>query len=289
MSGDRARFLRSLLLVVVAATSWGCWSLVLRPAGVPASVTAPLVLLVMGLTLLPLRRLDGIEPRWDRRSVGLLVALSFSDALNIACFFAAMDVTTLGVAVLSHYLTPLLVAMAAPWIDGERIRGARIAALVATCGLALVLEPWSGGDGRKLLGAALGALSAVGYAGNVFLSARLVPRIGAARTVGYHAFLSALILLPLVSAAALDAVTPRGLGLLVAGGITLGALSGWMFMRGLGVIGPTLASTLAFLEPLGAVVIGWLVWNERLSLLAVLGAVLILASGAWVARERART
>ena len=289
MIADRTRFVRSLLLVIIAATSWGCWSLFLRPSGIPPSLAAPAVLVLMGLTLLPLRRFDRVTPRWDRETIVLLLAFAAFDALNISTYFAAMDVTTLGVAVLSHYLAPLIVAVAAPMLDGERVRGARWAALVATLGLALVLEPWRGAEAGRLPGALLGALSAFGYAGNVFVAARLVPRIGAARAVGYHAFLSAAILLPLVPAAAwaTTAPTARGVLLLVAGGVTLGAISGWMFSRGLAVIGPTLASTLAFLEPLGAVVVGWLAWDERLSIVAAAGALLILGSGAWMTRARA--
>ena len=286
MTGARGEFARGALLASIAAVSWGFWSLFLRPSGMPALATAVVVLIVMGLTLLPLRSRDPQVPRWDRRTGMLLLGLGLTDALNIGTFFAAMSMTTLGVAVLSHYLTPLLVAMAAPLIDRERVPGARLAALVGTVGLALVLEPWRGGGDGRLLGAALGVASAVGYAGNVFIAARLVPRIGPARTVGYHAFVSAALLLPFVPASAWAAATPRGVTLLVIGGITLGGLSGWLFVRGLAVVGPTLASTLAFLEPLTAVIVGWIVWHERLSPLALLGAALVLGSGVAVARAR---
>lgn len=290
MKAGRASFLRAMLLASVAATSWGFWSLFLRPSGMPALATAVIVLLVMGLTLLPLRRLDGVAtPRWDRSTLALLAGLGVMDALNISTFFAAMSVTTLGVAVLSHYLAPLLVAVAAPFVDGERVPGARVAAIVATVGLTLVLEPWHGGANGRWLGAALGAASAVGYAGNVFIARRLVPRIGSARAVGYHAFVSAAILLPFVPASAWASASPRGVTLLVLGGITLGALSGWMFARALPTVGTTLASTIAFLEPLAAVVVGWLAWNEHLSPLAIAGSILVLGAGAFVARSRARS
>ena len=134
--------LRATLMVALAASSWGCWSLFLRPTGLSAWETTPLLFLVSGLVLLPFVKLDPIKPRLDRTSFKLIVANTLFDAVNVLTFFAAMTVTTVGVAVLTHYLAPLLVAVAAPWVDRERVRGSLIAALVATLGLALVLRPW---------------------------------------------------------------------------------------------------------------------------------------------------
>lgn len=281
----RARSGRSLALgsAIVAACSWGLWSLFLRPTGLPSGITGPIVFVVMFAAMLPMMRADRAAPSWDRTTLLLLLGLSVTDALNVGAYFASMSVTTLGVAVLSHYMTPLLVAILAPFIDGERIRGARWAVLAATLGLALVLEPWRS-EGSRWLGAALGALSAVGYAGNVFLATRLVPRIGAARSVGYHSLISAALLVPFAPVRDWATVTPRSLAMLAISGVTLGALSGWLFSRSLPVIGPTVASTVALLEPLVAVVVGFVAYGERLSWWALLGGAVVLGAGAWVAR-----
>ena len=40
------------------------------------------------------------------------------DALNVLTFFAALSHTTVAIAVLTHYLAPILIALAAPRIDG---------------------------------------------------------------------------------------------------------------------------------------------------------------------------
>jgi drug/metabolite transporter (DMT)-like permease len=167
-------------------------------------------------------------------------------------------------------------------MESRIVPGARAAACVATIGLALVLEPWHAG-GQRWLGAALGALSAVGYAGNVLLTAKLVPRIGAARAVGGHVLLSAAVLIPLSARHDWALLTPRGMALLVISGVTIGALSGWVFSRSVGVLGPTTCCVIALLEPLVAVTIGWLAFGEHLSLLALLGGAIVLGAGAWVA------
>src|SRR5689334_20176885 len=102
--------------------------------------------LLVAIALLP-AALRAPAIRWDRAARGLLALNAIFDAINVLTFFGAMDHTTVAVAVLTHYLTPILVALAAPHIDGVRVPGAGVAALVATTGLTLVLEPWRGAAG----------------------------------------------------------------------------------------------------------------------------------------------
>jgi DME family drug/metabolite transporter len=274
-----------LAMVTLAAASWGTWSLFLRPTGLPATVTSPIMFAVMGLVTLP-AALRLPPARWDRATLALLVANAAFDALNVLTFFGAMSTTTVAIAVLTHYLAPILVALLAPRIDGVATRGAGLAALVAVTGLAIVLEPWREAPPHTLLGATLGTCSAVCYAGNVFCVRRLAVRIGAARGMAYHSLLSAVALAPIAIgdlASGGVAVTPGALALLVAGSTTIGAASGVVFAIGLVRIGSARASILTFAEPLVAVAIGALVWHEPLSPLAIVGAALVLGAGIYVA------
>lgn len=274
-----------LLMVVLAAASWGTWSVFLRPTGLPATVTSPIIFAVMGLVSLP-AALRLPPARWDRATLALLVANAAFDALNVLAFFGAMSTTTVAIAVLTHYLAPILVALLAPRFDRVETRGAALAALVAIAGLAIVLEPWRGAATGAVRGAILGACSAVCYAGNVFCVRRLAVRIGAARAMAYHSLIAAVALAPLaVSAVATDVVslTAGDLALLVAGAATIGAGSGVVFALGLVRVGSARAAILTFAEPLVAVAIGALVWHEPLPPLALLGAALVLGAGIYVA------
>src|SRR5688572_25574513 len=124
------------LMVTLAAASWGTWSLFLRPTGQPPTVTSPIIMAVMGLVTLPLAlRLP--RATWDRKTIGLLLANVFFDATNLLTFFAAIDLTTVAIAVLSHYAAPIMIALAAPRIEGVTVRGARPAAAVALLGLVI--------------------------------------------------------------------------------------------------------------------------------------------------------
>ncbi|MCE9577458.1 MAG: DMT family transporter [Deltaproteobacteria bacterium] len=270
--------------VALAAASWGTWSAVLRPTGLPGNVTGPVMFLAMGLFTLPFA-LRGPRARWDRGTIALLVGNAIFDVINVVTFFEALQRTTVAVAVLTHYLAPILVAVGAPRIEGTRVPGALAWAALATAGLTLVLEPWHT-QGPVAVGAALGAISAVCYAGNVFVVRRLVPRLGAARTVSYHSLLGAALIAPF-GLAGLHQVTASDLARLAIGSLVLGAIAGAVFLRGLDRIGSARAAVLTFAEPVVAVAVGWLVFDEPLGAIAGVGAVLILAAGIGTSRAHA--
>jgi len=280
--GARSQLTGSVL-VALAAVSWGTWSLFLRPTHLPATVSTPIMLLVVGAVTLP-AALRAPRVTWDRATVGLVVAYAAFDALNIIAFFSALEVTTIAIAVLTHYCSPIFIALAAPRIDGVVTPRARPAAPVALAGRGVILEPWRAPAGGAVLGAALGVASAVCAAGSVFTVRRIAARIGAARALCYHALLAAAAMAPLAARHAGE-LTGARVGLVAAGAATLGAASGVAFTVGLMQIGSARAAVLTYLEPLVAVAVGAAVWNEPLSPLAVVGGLLVIGAGIEVARK----
>src|SRR5688572_5000195 len=103
-------------MVTLAAASWGTWSLFLRPTGLPPTVTTPIMFVVMGLVALPFA-LRMPRATWDKKTVALLLGNTAFDVLNVITFFAAIHYTTVAIAVLSHYVAPIMIALAAPRID----------------------------------------------------------------------------------------------------------------------------------------------------------------------------
>lgn len=276
------RLLTGLVMVTIAAASWGTWSLFLRPTGLSAWVTSPIIFGVMGLAALPFA-LRGPRTEWDRTVLVLLALNTLFDALNLITFFGAIERTTVAIAVLTHYLAPILIALAAPRIDRVASPGAAPAALAALIGLVIVLEPWHEPAAGAVPGAILGALSAVCYMGNTFTVRRLAERIGAPRAMAYHSLAAAVVLAPLAIGHA--APDPRDLLLLAAGAATIGAGSGVLYVVGLTRVGAARAAVLTFAEPLVAVLVGALVWDEPLHPLAAVGGALVLGAGIYVARQ----
>jgi drug/metabolite transporter (DMT)-like permease len=278
------------LQVAVAAIAWGTWSIFLRPVSIDARWSSAIALTAVTLAAAPLlfdRRHRGPQHGPPRAAAewGWIVALGGVDALNVGCFFGAMARTTVAVAVLTHYLAPLFVAIAAPrFLGTEPRRGTTLLATIALVGLALVLEPWRARGGvdasHTWEGAFLGATSAVFYAANVLITKRIGGRFTPVEQLVYHAAISAplLAVAAVVGGAALPSVD--AVVRVAAAGAVVGAVAGLLFLRGLARIPAEQASMLTFLEPLTAVLVGWLHWHEAQSPLALLGGVVVLTAGA---------
>lgn len=281
------------LRVALAATLWGSWSLFLRPAAVSPWWSSAIMLAVIVVSVSPfLLRKGGrgpIEgPPRRAREWWAIAAIGVFDAGNVALFFGAMSVTSVAVAVLSHYLAPLFVALAAPaFLGTKRRRGAVPLTLLALSGLALVLERSlrSAGSGRPVLGALLGAGSAVFYALNVLITKRIGPRFTAEEQMVYHAALSTALVVAIAWYVGAPLPAMRGVLLVVAGSVVAGAFAGLVFINGLKQIPAEHASILTFLEPISAVLVAWFAYGERPAFPAAVGGAIVLAAGALAIRD----
>ncbi len=281
-------------MVALAACMWGTWRFILLAAeklapGLDARVEGAVVMLVItlfGFALFPL------DPKFERtprtRLDWLGVAwLGIADALNVLLLFAAYGKTTVAIAVTTHYLAPIIVAVVAPLVLRERAKGTWIAAAGGVVGLALLLRPWSSALGRSdVIGALAGAGSAVFYASNVLVNKRLVGKFSPIELMAYHGVVATpflFLLTPLHMLAALD--VPATL-VLIAGGVGPGAMGGILFIWALRRIRAADASTLTLLEPLVAVGIALVVYGERLAPISWLGASIVLGCAVSLARRQ---
>jgi drug/metabolite transporter (DMT)-like permease len=279
--------------IALAAASWGTWSVFLRSAEaerpLPPSLSTFVVLAAIGLVLLPLALVERRRaPRRSGRDWLLLGAFGVSDALNCSLYFAALHSTSVTVATLTHYLAPLLVALAAPIVLREARRpGTGAAVALALAGLLVLLGPWQSSAiaGPPVFpGALWGAASALFFAVGVLFNKHLSQRFGPAEVIVYH-MPSALVVLAVLVPTGSWAISPSALSWLVAGAIGPGALAGIVFVRALSQVPAARASVLTFIEPLTAVSIATLLWEQPCGMHSLLGGGAILAAGYWVMRE----
>jgi DME family drug/metabolite transporter len=273
-------------MVALAAVGWGTWPLFLRQAerggAIPPALEAAVAMAAYTLAsacALVRDRLGVRATPWQWTRIALL---GVADALNIVFFFAAYQRTHVSIAVLTHYATPMLVALGAPLLALEPWRARTFLAVgVSLAGLVLLLEPWSvaarPSDGA---GALLGLASAGCYAFNVLVSKGLVPVFSGAEMGAYHGAISVLVLACLVPNGGLSSVLAPSAGWLLAGALLPGATAGLLFIWGLRRIRASHASILTFLEPLVATVLGSVALHERVAPLGMLGGALILTGGA---------
>ena len=267
--------------MAIAAMGWGTWPLILRHAPMPAALQSAVLMLVVTVASLPVMLRDRVDARPTRGQWAGVVWLGIGDALNVVLFFAAYQRTTVAIAVLTHYLTPIFVAVLAPLVLRERAGSRTFAAVgVAFAGLVLMLEPWVGPG--ELAGAALGAGSAVFYASNVLVNKRLVRAFSGSELMFFHGLVATPLLFALVPGDQYARVSRDALWAVLGGALGPGALCGLLFVWGLRRIPASQASVLTLLEPFVAVVLAAAVMGQSVGALALVGGALILAGAVLV-------
>ncbi len=262
--------------------------MILKHAPLPPALQSALMMAVLTAASFPLMLRDRVAKKATRFEWALIAWLGVSDAMNVLTFFAAYQRTTVAVAVLTHYLTPIFVALAAPLALKEKPRARTFASVgVAFVGLVLLLEPWRASFGeRDAIGALLGSASAVFYASNVIVGKRLVPSFSGSEMMFFHGLLATPILLALVSGADWGAAPAASIGVVLLGALGPGATAGLFFVWGLRRIAASHASVLTLLEPFVAVTLAAAVLGEALGAVPIVGGALILAGAALVVTGR---
>jgi drug/metabolite transporter (DMT)-like permease len=219
--------------------------------------------------------------RRARRSAAawaLLVACGVTDAGNYICYFGALDRGPIALAVLTHYIAPVVVALLAPVILREPLtRVTVIALIVSLCGLGLLV---GGAAEGSLITAALGAASAIFYGLNTLATKKALDDFAASELLAYHCAISAGLVALFAGSAP---PVPAFLWSPIAGALLLGACGAALFYVGLGRIPANRAAILTYLEPLVAAVVGYVAFSEPLGLPGIAGGALIVAAGAAVA------
>lgn len=267
----------NLLLTALAPAIWGSTYIVateLLPSGRP--ITAAVIrclpagiLLALACRHLPPQRL------WPR-----LLILSF---LNIGAFQALLFVAAYrlpgGLAAVLGAGQPLMVLALAWGIDGKR--PAMLTAAGAALGVAgmagLFLSPGVSGDAIGIAAALTGAAS---MAAGTYLTRRWRPELPVLALTGAQLLLGGLMLLPL--AWALEEPLPALAPLQWTGYAYLslvGALIAYaLWFRGVQRLPPVTSTSLGLLSPVTAVVLGWLLLDQRLTGFALLGLAVVLLS-----------
>lgn len=275
---------RDLLLTAIAPAIWGSTYIVTTqwlPQGYPLLVST-LRALPAGLLLLALvRQLPSSGIWWLRAFV--LGALNFS--LFWAMLFIAAYRLPGGVAATVGAVQPLIVILLARLLRGTPIRALSVvAALGGMAGVALLLLRANAGlDG---IGVAAALTGAVSMAAGTVLSRLWQPPVSPLTFTAWQLTAGGILLLPV--ALVLEPDLPHLTALNIAGLAYLGligaALTYILWFRGLARLEPAVVSSLGFLSPVMAVILGWAILNQALTPLQLAGMALVLVS-VWVGQR----
>ncbi|MEV6816697.1 DMT family transporter [Micromonospora sp. NPDC051296] len=226
---------------------------------------------------------DGPAPRRSGRPCGRTLGLI---ALWGVAWFGGYNVTLnaaerlvdAGTAALLVSVAPILVAVAAVLVLGERLTGRLgVGVTVAFAGVALIAASGFTGHADKV-GVALAVLSAVLYAFGVLLQKRLLARVDAVTMTWLGALAGTVALLPFAPTLLAELATAPSsatLGMLYLGVFptAIGFLT-WGYVLSHWTAGRTTAAT--YLVPPVTVLLSWTLLGEVPAPLALLGGALCL-------------
>lgn len=271
-----------LLLTALAPAVWGSTYLVtteMLPAGYPMTVAMLRALPAGLLLMLFIRQLPkGIW--WGRIFV--------LGALNFAIFWWLLFVSAYrlpgGVAATVGAVQPLIVLLLSRMVLGNVLKPlAVLAALFGIGGVALLLlTPQAKPDTLGIIAGLAGAFS---MAAGTVLSRRWQPDVSPLTFTTWQLTAGGLLLLPvsLLLEPALPPLTMLNITGLVYLGLIGAALTYLLWFRGLAILGPNSVASLGFLSPLTAVLLGWFILDQQLSLLQCTG-VLVVIGSVWLSQ-----
>ncbi|MGV2908692.1 EamA family transporter [Achromobacter sp. AGC25] len=275
-----------LLLTALAPAIWGSTYVVttlMLPADYPLTVAMLRALPAGILLLLAVRQLPhGI---WWLRAFIL-------GALNFSVFWALLFVAAYrlpgGVAATLGALQPLGVILLARALLGSPIRSLSVvAAITGLAGVALlVLTPRAALDP---VGIAAGLASAASMALGTVLSRRWQPPVSALTFTSWQLSAGGILLLPvaLLAEPALPPLTALNVTGLAYLGLIGAALTYVLWFRGVSRLEPALVSSLGFLSPISAVLLGWSILGQSLSAAQMAGMAIVVAS-VWLSQRAQR-
>lgn len=283
-----------LLAVVAAAGLWGTlgvsYELLLRDGGTDRVTMVTLRLgiaavIVLGYALL--RQPQSLRvPRHARLSILGTGVISFG-VFYLALIYA-FQWSSVPVATVLLYTAPAWVALGEHLFLGYRLtRAGTIALGGALLGAVLVADVLRGTGGLTPQGIALGLLAAVTYGSLSLFGKRALESVPPLTVTVYGTVIGTLCVIPvklLVSGTALPAPALLAqIALWPAFGLTVAPVA--LYTWGLRSLRPSTASILATLEPVVAIVLAWLILDQRLHGAQVAGAAIVITAAVYLSLQ----
>ena len=266
--------------ILFASVLWGTTgtSQALAPAGTTPLGVASVRVCLGGIALFLIGWGRGLLRNRHMSLVHILAAAGSLVAAQLS-FFAAVDRTGVAVGTVVAIGSSPIAAGALAWLIRRERPGRRwaLATTVGVTGAVLLLAAGRAVDVDPA-GVGLALIVGLGYAGYIVATKDLVDEHPPDAVTAAVFGVAATVMLPLLFVADLSwAADPKGLAIALHLGLVTVAFAYSIFSRGLIVVPAAIAVTLTLAEPLTAGILGVVVLDERLSMVAALGILLVLA------------
>lgn len=281
-----SRRARGYAEIGVASLILGTSGALLQISTMPASLLLVLRMGLAGIVLGVIFLLTGgiAEVRRSGRA-GLLLAIGFVVALEVLFFFLSIRMSTVAVGISLEYMSPVWVALVAPWaLRTRRERVDMVAVGVAVAGIALILLPdlSLAGSDNMVLGVVFGLLAGMFFAAAMILTKKAGPGIRGTTFTLFHSIGTVILVTPLAIWQGVTSgytLTRTDALIVLVMGLVFTALCFSLFTDGIRFVRVEHAGILGYLEPVTAPLWALVLVGERPPLTTWLGGALIIVAG----------
>ena len=276
---------RSVLMLVSSMLIFGTIGVFRRYLPVSSGFLAFSRGILGGLCILLFAKLKNKEAagKMPRRVLLGLIVSGALIGINWMLLFEAYNHTTVAVATLCYYMQPTIVILLSPLIFRERLT-ARKSACAAAAILGMILVSGvigdSGAQGGDIRGVLLGLGAAVFYSAVVIMNNK-IRGINAYRKTTVQMLSAGAVMIPyllLTDGFRTDGFTPAAVALLLVVGIVHTGIAYVLYFGSMDGLRVQSVAILSYIDPVSALLFSAFLLGERLSVLNIAGAVMIIGS-----------
>lgn len=219
-----------------------------------------------------------------RKDIAILFVSGAVMGFNWVFLFEAYKYTTVSMATVSYYCAPVIVTALSPLVLGEKLTASRIAGIAAaTAGMFMITGSLQGGS-QPLKGVLFGLLAALFYACVTILNKQLKGGFTGIQITIVQLFAAGIVVAPYAVINHEGAwVMPQGAGLvcLVIVGVVHTGIVLHLYFSSMQILPGQSVAMCSYIDPVSSLLIAAAVLSEKMSIVQIIGAVLIIGGAAF--------
>lgn len=219
-----------------------------------------------------------------RKDIAILFVSGAVMGFNWVFLFEAYKYTTVSMATVSYYCAPVIITALSPLVLGEKLTASRIAGIAAaTAGMFMITGSLQGGS-QPLKGVLFGFLAALFYACVTILNKQLKGGFTGIQITIVQLFAAGIVVAPYAVINHEGAwVMPQGAGLvcLIIVGVVHTGIVLHLYFSSMQILPGQSVAMCSYIDPVSSLLIAAAVLSERMSIVQIIGAVLIIGGAAF--------
>lgn len=219
-----------------------------------------------------------------RKDIAILFVSGAVMGFNWVFLFEAYKYTTVSMATVSYYCAPVIITALSPLVLGEKLTASRIAGIAAaTAGMFMITGSLQGGS-QPLKGVLFGLLAALFYACVTILNKQLKGGFTGIQITIVQLFAAGIVVAPYTVINHEGAwVMPQGAGLvcLIIVGVVHTGIVLHLYFSSMQILPGQSVAMCSYIDPVSSLLIAAAVLSERMSIVQIIGAVLIIGGAAF--------